>query len=183
MKRVAMKDVELYGALGGQEAWVWAIKAWRCRQTDVTSCRLAGRCLGKAVQAVKAYRGPIGYYLGGKRFADLGEHGRIDKAASFAWDISIGYTLEWNLRLGYISAYLRPETLRDPNTPRSRDEYRQRNRLRRLPAKARRYWRRQEHLLQEMADEDGIDRLRHPSASTLQQQDDNELRREGSRVC
>ena len=188
MKRVTPNDVELFGALGGHDAWVWAIKAWRCRQTDITSCRLASRYLGRAVRAVREYRGSIknyhiNTYMGGKRFHVnfIGE--RVDRAAQMAWEIELSYTGEWNNQLGYISAYLRPHLMR-PAEPDPigmavyRSKHRRRNQLRRLTAKTRKHWKRQAVIMAEERE----DEHRHPSASTLQRMDDNELRREGSRV-
>jgi len=183
MKRVTERDVERFGDLGGYDAWTWAMRAWGCRQTDITSCRLAARYLNKAFESVREYRGPIRECLGGSRFYRLAEYSehinpRRDRASEVAWMIVLEYEMDWNQQSGgMISAYLNPR-----GSECGRAKYRERNRLNRMPADARKHWQRQERLLRSIADEDGVSSLRHPSTSTLQQQDDRELRREGSRV-
>ena len=190
MKRITDSDVERFGSLGGEDAWRWAIKAWRCRQDDHTSCRLASRYLRKAVDATKVYRGKVRETLGGSRFYFVdcdGEHCRQyrDRAAIAAWVIMCDYTGDWDMRLGHLHCYLRLPVARfyiasDPN--RGQDFYRRRHRLRRMPARSRRHWQLQDRLLQSIADESAVSRYRHQSDMSLQMQDDNELRREGSRV-
>jgi len=156
------------------------MKAWRCRQTDVISCRLASRYLRRAVRSVREYRGPINYYLGGKRF--WGTTGTIDRAADFAWKLALECEGDWSLHVDpALSPYLRLQTKNyytaDPVAlARHCSKYRRRNQWRRLTAKARKHWRRQAVIMAECYDDS------RPSPSTLQQQDDNELRREGSRV-
>ena len=178
MLRVTERDVDRFGRLGGHDAWVWAIRAWRCRLDTKTSCRLAGRCFGKAVEAVSAYRGPVSEPLGGARFYDDGiciEHYNPfhDRAAELAWAIGYRYTESWDNTYHGLREYLEPR-----RSWCSQDKYRQRNRLNRLPAKARKHWQRQEYLMQEIANESGITRSRHPLPSDLQRMDDYENRLE-----